>query len=753
MEFEHMDGNLFHLMKHRRSPFPEDRIKSVMYQLFSAISYIHTNGYFHRDLKPENILYLKQGEIVKLADFGLTREIRSVPPFTEYVSTRWYRAPELLMHNDKYNSPVDLWAVGCIMAELFLLRPLFPGDSESETLNRIEQVVARTYKPDKSNLGLGRSVVSLPQKTRNLTLMSLSSLIPNASKDAIDLMERLLIWEPNDRLKASAALRHKFFDDLQNINGNIIAINSNSQGTSLNSNSLLGAGGSTASNSQLPSIGGGTSVVAGSTLHNNHTQHFDEIDLELPSTAELYRAPAVGNDRSLVTGVSRKSLNVLGNNTTTANLYINNTHHQQEPLNSNIVITGGGISGADSFGGTDTEEIFNDLKIKASNNNVHIQSSTPKVDRRLSSDSLHQYNAANQSMAGDGNINNTNHAISANFADSGAQSVSSSAQSSSRKNHLTLNNNPNYNSDFNSGQNYNLSLSTAPNSISLQQQQQLQQRKLQSSTSYPTMSVNNNGTSGNATSNISLHNNYARVITNNNNNNNVNGENPPIATSRVGRRSSDVLSSGSSSTSSLFSIHNNSKRNNSIGVTTTTSNTNNNIVNDITRKDRSNQISAVPTPLGAAVGSSKFKSERTARGLDDLMDFMDQLLIDEGAAGGSSAPPTNTGSVSSNSYGLCNGGGGGAASINSTPTGLPASPFGTSSFMHAAASSSTVGIQNGSRSSAALLMAGEGRARQSNGNGTTVNSNGASNNNNNSNNVVGGGGGRFARMGSSMLHQ
>ena len=89
---------------------------------------MHKNGFFHRDLKPENLLMT--GSTIKIADFGLAREIRSRPPFTDYVSTRWYRAPEIILRSTIYNSPVDIFALGCIMAELYLLNPIFPGNNE-----------------------------------------------------------------------------------------------------------------------------------------------------------------------------------------------------------------------------------------------------------------------------------------------------------------------------------------------------------------------------------------------------------------------------------------------------------------------------------------------------------------------------------------------------------------------------------------------------------------------------------------------
>lgn len=98
---------------------------------------MHKHGYFHRDLKPENILISSDRHTVKICDFGLAREIRSRPPFTDYVSTRWYRGPELLLKTTIYNSPVDIFALGCIMIELYLLNPLWSGSNEIDHLFQI----------------------------------------------------------------------------------------------------------------------------------------------------------------------------------------------------------------------------------------------------------------------------------------------------------------------------------------------------------------------------------------------------------------------------------------------------------------------------------------------------------------------------------------------------------------------------------------------------------------------------------------
>lgn len=96
-------------------------------------------------MKPENLL-CSGTDLVKIADFGLAREIRSRPPYTDYVSTRWYRAPEVLLRSTNYSSAIDVWAVGCIMAELYTLRPLFPGSSEVDEIFKITAVLGTPTK-------------------------------------------------------------------------------------------------------------------------------------------------------------------------------------------------------------------------------------------------------------------------------------------------------------------------------------------------------------------------------------------------------------------------------------------------------------------------------------------------------------------------------------------------------------------------------------------------------------------------------
>ncbi|TWW78806.1 Serine/threonine-protein kinase ICK [Takifugu flavidus] len=206
--FEYMKENLYQLMKDRTRLFTESALRNIMFQILQGLAFIHKQGFFHRDMKPENLLCMGP-ELVKIADFGLAREIRSRPPYTDYVSTRWYRAPEVLLRSTSYSSPIDQWAVGCIMAELYTLRPLFPGSSEVDTIFKICQVLGTPKKNDWSEGYQLASAMNFrwPQCVPN----NLKTLIPNASPEAVHLMTDLLQWDPRKRPASAQALRYSYF--------------------------------------------------------------------------------------------------------------------------------------------------------------------------------------------------------------------------------------------------------------------------------------------------------------------------------------------------------------------------------------------------------------------------------------------------------------------------------------------------------------------------------------------------------------
>ena len=207
--FEFMETDLLELMKSREpNKLNEDQIRDIMHQTLLGLAFMHKYGFFHRDMKPENLLLT--GNKIKIADFGLAREIRSVPPYTEYVSTRYYRAPECILQSTNYNSPIDIWGLGCIMAEMYLHpQPLFCGANEKEVLFRICSVLGTpTY--DTWNDGIQQAnIIGLKFPTNPGT--DLEKIIPGASCEAIDLMKLMLQWDPNKRATAKLLLKHPFF--------------------------------------------------------------------------------------------------------------------------------------------------------------------------------------------------------------------------------------------------------------------------------------------------------------------------------------------------------------------------------------------------------------------------------------------------------------------------------------------------------------------------------------------------------------
>ncbi|CAN6545069.1 unnamed protein product [Malus baccata var. baccata] len=206
--FEYMNYNLYQIMKEQRRPFSEDEIRSFMSQLLHGLSHLHKSGYFHRDLKPENLLVTN--DVLKIADFGLAREVSSMPPYTEYVSTRWYRAPEVLLQSKLYTPAVDMWAAGAILAELCTSSPIFPGESEIDQFFKICCVLGTpdlTVFPEGTNASRLYSFINYEK----ILPANLCDIIPNASPEAIDLITQLCSWDSSRRPTADESLQHPFF--------------------------------------------------------------------------------------------------------------------------------------------------------------------------------------------------------------------------------------------------------------------------------------------------------------------------------------------------------------------------------------------------------------------------------------------------------------------------------------------------------------------------------------------------------------
>eukprot|EP01002_Notosolenus_urceolatus_P004765 NODE_2261_length_1165_cov_7.642473_g1874_i0.p1 GENE.NODE_2261_length_1165_cov_7.642473_g1874_i0~~NODE_2261_length_1165_cov_7.642473_g1874_i0.p1 ORF type:complete len:372 (+),score=60.83 NODE_2261_length_1165_cov_7.642473_g1874_i0:2-1117(+) len=210
---ELLDTDLNSIIKSPQ-PLSDSHIKFLVYQVLRALKAIHSAGVLHRDLKPGNIL-LNANCDLKIADFGLARESPDDSVKTLYVATRWYRAPELLMQWKAYGPAVDIWSCGTVLAECLLRRPLLPGTSYLDQLNRI---IALTGTPSPESIALigsdkARRYVS--DKVPFREPKNLASLFPAGTDSLVlDLLSKMLKFHPTERITASEALSHPYFKNL-----------------------------------------------------------------------------------------------------------------------------------------------------------------------------------------------------------------------------------------------------------------------------------------------------------------------------------------------------------------------------------------------------------------------------------------------------------------------------------------------------------------------------------------------------------
>ncbi|KAI4691021.1 uncharacterized protein J4E88_002498 [Alternaria novae-zelandiae] len=211
--FEFMDKDLKRYMDSRgdRGALDPATIKSFMYQLLKGIAFCHEARVLHRDLKPQNLLINNRGQL-KLADFGLARAFGiPVNTFSNEVVTLWYRAPDVLLGSRTYNTSIDIWSAGCIMAEMYTGRPLFPGTTNEDQVQKIFRLMGTPS--ERSWPGISQ----LPEYKNNFPVyhtQDLRLILPQVDQVGLSLLNCMLQLRPEMRISAANALSHPWFNDL-----------------------------------------------------------------------------------------------------------------------------------------------------------------------------------------------------------------------------------------------------------------------------------------------------------------------------------------------------------------------------------------------------------------------------------------------------------------------------------------------------------------------------------------------------------
>ncbi|KAI4460891.1 cell division protein kinase [Holotrichia oblita] len=208
---EHDLKSLMETMRHKKQMFTPGEVKCLLKQLLAAVAHLHDNWILHRDLKTSNLLLSHKG-ILKVGDFGLAREYGSpLKAYTPIVVTLWYRAPELLLCTKEYSTPIDMWSVGCIFAELLLMNALFPGKSEVDQLNRVFKDLGTPN--EKIWPGFKQLPAVQKMKFTEYPVSNLRARFSMLTELGIALLCKFLTYDPQQRITAEDAMKHTYFGE------------------------------------------------------------------------------------------------------------------------------------------------------------------------------------------------------------------------------------------------------------------------------------------------------------------------------------------------------------------------------------------------------------------------------------------------------------------------------------------------------------------------------------------------------------
>ena len=228
---EYMDTDLYKVI-YSKQPLSDSHYQYFIYQLIAGVNYLHSANVIHRDLKPQNILVNKDCQI-KICDFGLGRGLPEEGEgtddgsgnLTEYVTTRWYRAPEVILCPSQYSKAMDIWSIGCIFAELMARCPIFRGENYLDQIKKINEILGSPDENDMSyitDLNARKFITNLPKNKK----IGFDQIFPNGNPLAIDLLEKMLCFNPQKRINIEQCLNHPYFKDIRDKNLETTALHS-----------------------------------------------------------------------------------------------------------------------------------------------------------------------------------------------------------------------------------------------------------------------------------------------------------------------------------------------------------------------------------------------------------------------------------------------------------------------------------------------------------------------------------------------
>lgn len=216
--FEYCDSDLKKIMDNLKGEkLPKETVKLYLYEMLQGIGYIHKHKILHRDLKPQNLLINSNG-VLKICDFGLARGYGiPIRIYTNEVVTLWYRAPDILLGSKMYDTSVDIWSIGCIFAEMIMGTPMFIGKNENEQLDKIFTLLGtpdeNEYQWLKESPEWGGYINN--ENFKKFEKQDMKKLYPTIEdEEAYDLLKKMIVFEPDNRISAADALKHPYFNSI-----------------------------------------------------------------------------------------------------------------------------------------------------------------------------------------------------------------------------------------------------------------------------------------------------------------------------------------------------------------------------------------------------------------------------------------------------------------------------------------------------------------------------------------------------------